>query len=70
MNHDEIVRRVLSQFHATGYLKSRESNTIEFKESFNKNSTTKYAKTMAAFWYCQIKFATLDSVYHVTLPVH
>lgn len=49
MNHDEIVRRVLSQFHATGYLKSRESNTIEFKESFNKNSTTKYAKTMAAF---------------------
>ena len=21
-------------------------------------------------WYCQIKFATLDSVYHVTLPVY
>ena len=30
-------------------MKSRESNTVEFKESFNKNSTAKYAKTMAAY---------------------
>lgn len=49
MNHDEIVRNVLSGKTATGTLKSRESNTVEFKESFNKNSTAKYAKTMAAY---------------------
>ncbi|MHC1787748.1 MAG: ATP-binding protein [Christensenellales bacterium] len=49
MNHDEVIRKILSQFHATGYLKARESNTIEFKEAFNKNSTANYAKTMAAY---------------------
>lgn len=49
MNHDEIVRKVLSIRNINGSLKSRESNTIEFKESFNKNSTAKYAKTMAAY---------------------
>jgi len=47
--HEEFVRKVLSAVHASGYLKSRESNTVEFKESFNKNSTPKYAKTMAAY---------------------
>lgn len=47
--HEEYVRKVLSAVHASGYLKSRESNTLEFKESFNKNSTAKYAKTMASF---------------------
>lgn len=30
-------------------LNSRESNTIEFKESFNWNNKAKYAKTMSAF---------------------
>ena len=49
MNHEETVRKVLSSRNATGTLKSRESNTVEFKESFNKNSTAKYAKTMAAY---------------------
>ena len=49
MNHEEIVRKVLSSRNAAGALKSRESNTVEFKESFNKNSTAKYAKTMAAY---------------------
>lgn len=43
------MRKILSAVHASGYLKSRESNTVEFKESFNKNSTPKYAKTMAAY---------------------
>lgn len=49
MNHEEYVRKTLSAVHASGYLKSRESNTVEFKESFNKNSTAKYVKTMAAY---------------------
>ena len=49
MNHEEAVRKVLSSRTAAGALKSRESNTVEFKESFNKNSTAKYAKTMAAY---------------------
>lgn len=49
MSHEEDVRKILSAVTAFGNLKSRESNTVEFKESFNKNSTAKYAKTMAAF---------------------
>ncbi len=49
MKHEEIVRRILSSVDASGKIKSRESNTVEFKESFNKNSTAKYAKTMAAY---------------------
>lgn len=49
MNHEETVRKALSIRTATGILKSRESNTVEFKENFNKNSTAKYAKTMAAY---------------------
>ena len=49
MNHEEIVRKTLLNRNDAGFLKSRESNTVEFKESFNKNSTAKYAKTMAAF---------------------
>lgn len=49
MSHEETVRKVLSGRTTSGTLKSRESNTVEFKESFNKNSTAKYAKTMAAF---------------------
>jgi hypothetical protein len=32
-----------------GLLKSRESNTVEFKQSFNASNLAKYAKTMAAF---------------------
>lgn len=50
MKHEENVSKILSAIHhSTGYLKSRESNTVEFKESFNKGSTAKYAKTMAAY---------------------
>lgn len=41
MNHEEIVRKVLSSRNAAGALKSRESNTVEFKESFNKKGTAK-----------------------------
>ena len=49
MRHEEEVRKILSAVNEYGNLKSRESNTVEFKESFNKNSTAKYAKTMAAY---------------------
>ena len=49
MKHEEEIRKILSAVTASGNLKSRESNTVEFKESFNKNSTAKYAKTMAAY---------------------
>ncbi|OPG15389.1 ATP-binding protein [Ferroacidibacillus organovorans] len=50
MNHEAEVRKIVSAVNATtGLLKSRESNTVEFKESFNAGSTAKYAKTMAAF---------------------
>lgn len=41
MNHEEIARKVLSSRNAAGALKSRESNTVEFKESFHKNGTAK-----------------------------
>ena len=47
--HEEYVRKILSNNSADGTLKSRESNTVEFKEAFNKNSTAKYGKTMAAY---------------------
>lgn len=49
MSHEEHVRKVLSSRNPNGTLKSRESNTVEFKESFNKANTAKYAKTMAAY---------------------
>ena len=49
INHEEYVRKVLSSRNPNGTLKSRESNMVEFKESFNKANTAKYAKTMAAY---------------------
>lgn len=39
MNHEEYVRKVLSSRNLNGTLRSRESNTVEFKESFNKGNT-------------------------------
>lgn len=48
-NHEEYIKKVLASKHPNGTLKSRESNTVEFKESFNKANTAKYAKTMAAY---------------------
>ena len=49
MDHDAVVKKIVSARSPSGILKSRESNTVEFKESFNKSNTAKYAKTMAAF---------------------
>lgn len=47
--HEAKVRKVLSRKNSKGYLKSRESFTIDFKEAFQKKSTIVYARTMAAF---------------------
>jgi hypothetical protein len=49
MDHDAEVQKIVSAVNAAGLLKSRESNTVEFKQSFNAANTAKYAKTMAAF---------------------
>lgn len=49
MNHEEEVKKILSATTGLGYLKSRESSTVEFKEAFDVANSAKYAKTMAAF---------------------
>ena len=49
MDHDETVKNILSSLSETGTLKSRESVTVEFKESYNSNNNVKYGKTMAAY---------------------
>ncbi|MDR2100068.1 MAG: ATP-binding protein [Campylobacteraceae bacterium] len=49
MNHEEKVREIVSTVNISGYLKHRESNTVEFKQSFHENHKAKYAKTIAAF---------------------
>ena len=49
MSHEEYVRKVVTSLNAQGFLKSRESNTVEFKQSFNSGNSATYAKTMAAF---------------------
>lgn len=49
INHSQIVQKILEGRTSNGTLKSRESATVEFKQSFNKNSTAKYAKTLSAF---------------------
>lgn len=49
MDHDQTVRKILTGRTSTGTLRSRESNTVEFKQSFNKGNTAAYAKTMAAY---------------------
>ena len=48
MSHEDEIKKYCPLLRS-GNLKSRESNTVEFKEAFNKNSTAKYAKTMAAY---------------------
>ena len=48
-SHDEIIISILSSLTPSGTLKSRESITLEYKEAYNKNDTSAYAKTMAAF---------------------
>lgn len=47
--HEQEVMKILSRRTAAGKLRSRESNTVEFKKAFNMGSAAAYAKTMAAF---------------------
>jgi len=49
MDHDKEVRKILAGRTSSGTMRSRESNTVEFKQSFNKGNTAAYAKTMAAY---------------------
>ena len=43
------LKDLLTNVDDRGYVKSRESSTLEFKENFNLGNFSKYAKTMAAF---------------------
>lgn len=49
VKHEDAIKKILSKTNSNGTLRSRESNIVEFKESFNKANTAKYAKTMAAY---------------------
>lgn len=49
VDHEKEVLNILSQRTNVGKLKSRESNTVEFKRAFNMGNAAAYAKTMAAF---------------------
>lgn len=46
---EEKVRRILEARTASGTIKSREGNRLEFKKSYNKGDLPKYARTMAAY---------------------
>ena len=46
---DYFVSKIIGTVGDDGYIKSRESSLLEFKESFNLGSMDEYAKTMAAF---------------------
>ena len=37
MEHEKTIRKILSNT-LNGYIKSRESNTVEFKESYHKSN--------------------------------
>ncbi len=49
VDHEKEVLNFLSRRTNSGKLKSRESNTVEFKRAFNMGNAAAYAKTMAAF---------------------
>lgn len=48
-DHEKEILKILSLRTSSGKLKSRESNTVEFKKAFGMGSAAAYAKTMAAF---------------------
>ncbi|ABR30948.1 hypothetical protein SU69_05550 [Thermosipho melanesiensis] len=47
--HIEYLKSLLTNVDIKGYLRHRESSTLEFKEKFGFGSIEHYAKTMAAF---------------------
>lgn len=46
---EERIREILSKTDSKGFLKKREGNDVEYKESFINKSLAKYIKTAAAF---------------------
>ncbi|MCD6317871.1 putative DNA binding domain-containing protein [Candidatus Aerophobetes bacterium] len=48
IDHQTYIKKILQNIDARGYLKHRESSTIEFKESFNSKNMPKYSRTIAA----------------------
>jgi predicted HTH transcriptional regulator len=49
MNHEENIKNNILVLDETGKIKSRERIDLEYKETFNLGSSSKYAKTMASF---------------------
>lgn len=49
MSHEEYIKKHILVFDNAGKLKCRERVDLEYKESYNFNSASKYAKTMASF---------------------
>ena len=49
MNYEEYIKKHILLFDDTGKLKCRERVDLEYKETFNLGSASKYAKTMASF---------------------
>ncbi|MDL1971311.1 MAG: putative DNA binding domain-containing protein [Candidatus Desulfofervidaceae bacterium] len=47
--HETYLKKILQNIDDKGYLRHRESSTIEFKENFNFSNMPKHSKTMAAF---------------------
>lgn len=48
-DHQTYIKQILQNIDERGYLKHRESGTIEFKESFDIKNMPQYSKTIAAF---------------------
>ncbi|EJO23387.1 divergent AAA domain protein [Selenomonas sp. FOBRC6] len=48
-NHEEKIRQIILTHINVGRIKSRESTTLEFKESFNMRNVAMYAKIMASY---------------------
>ena len=49
INHEEEIKLIVTAVNEDGRLKTRESKTDEFKESFVPKSTTKYIRIMSSF---------------------
>lgn len=48
-NHDKYLSEVLKNVDEQGYLRHRESTSLEYKENFNMGSKSAYTKTMVGF---------------------
>ena len=64
----ELARRLDQSPQNFGKKLKRETITLEELKTIADVMDVKFEQAFIP--YCQIKFATLDSVYHVTLPVY